>query len=140
MKGKLTIKLALLLVLGVGIVLLPLAAESLSGRDIVNKGTLKTLTGTLTEKDGEWFLQTSEGEYNVHLGNYEVIYPRGIDLKENTPAEVMGFVYGKDIAAVTVKNQNRTYKFRDKDGSPLWSGNGQGRNRNITGNGLKRNS
>lgn len=106
-------------------------AESLSGRDIAERGTLKTLTGLLKEKDREWFLKTPEQEYELHLGNYEAIYPRGIELKEGTTAEVYGFVHGVSVAPVWVKNQNRTYKFRDKDGTPLWAGKGQGRNRDA---------
>ncbi len=141
MKRKITYEMFWILValLGVGALLVPLAAENPSGRDIGNRGTFKTLTGTLAEKDGEWYLRASEGEYGLHLGNYEVIYPRGIDLKAGTQAEVHGFVLQKDVAPIWIKNQNRTYKFRDADGTPLWSGNGQGRNRNLSGTGSRRN-
>jgi len=115
-----------------------LDAETLSGRDVVAKGTLKTLNGVLIDREGEWYLQTQQGEFEVHLGNYEVLYPRGISLNSKTEAEVHGFVYGKNVAPVWIKNQNRTYKFRDTDGNPLWSGNGQGRNRNLAGNSNKK--
>lgn len=117
---------------------LPAGADTVQGRDLVEKGKLITLKGVLTERSGEWYLQTSEGLYAVHLGNYPALYPRGLPIKSNEPAEVHGFAVSNNVAVVWVKTQRDTCKFRSPDGTPLWSGEGQGRNRNPQGTGTQR--
>jgi hypothetical protein len=61
----------------------------------------------------------------LHLGNYEVIYPKGIDLKEGSEAIVRGFVLNSDISAITVGTHEASYSFRTAEGMPLWAGQGE---------------
>ncbi len=102
--------------------------SDLNGSDFVRLGNLGIVTGALSEEDGEWYLSTDEGEYALHLGNYEVVYPRGIDLKEGTEAVVRGFVLDSDISAVTLATGDQRYSFRTAEGVPLWSGQGERQN------------
>jgi rubrerythrin len=106
----------------------PLAADTLYGRDIVDSGSKVTISGTLVEEAGEWSLKTAEKTYAIHLGNYAVIYPKGLGLREGDQAAVRGFLTGQDISAIEVVSRGSTYEFRTEDGTPLWSGRGNRRN------------
>jgi hypothetical protein len=104
------------------------ASDALYGRDIVESGAKATLSGTLVEEAGEWSLKTADKVYAIHLGNYLVIYPKGIGLKEGDRATVRGFVTGLDVSAISVAAGGAIYEFRGEDGTPLWSGRGNRRN------------
>lgn len=107
------------------------SSSALKGSDYVRLGNQGAVSGTLKEADGEWFLATGDAkEYALHLGNYEVMYPEGISLKEGEQASVKGFVYGQDISAITVASAGKTWEFRSNDGRPLWSGDGNRQNAN----------
>jgi hypothetical protein len=122
--------------IGLGICLLFItgsifASSALRGSDYVRLGVSGSVTGTLKESDGEWFLTTKEArEYAVHLGNYEVLYPEGIALYTGSQASVKGFMYENEISAVSVSSDGNTWKFRNADGRPLWSGEGNRQNAN----------
>ncbi|AEV28056.1 hypothetical protein SpiGrapes_0192 [Sphaerochaeta pleomorpha str. Grapes] len=108
------------------------ASSALRGSDYVRLGNQGSVTGNLEETDGEWFLTTDDAEkYALHLGNYEVIYPEGISLREGELALVRGFVYGQDISAISVDSEGKTWEFRSNDGRPLWSGDGNRQNANA---------
>jgi hypothetical protein len=102
--------------------------SDLKGSDFVRLGQLGIVSGTLSEEDGEWYLTTKDSEYALHLGNYEVIYPKGINLKEGSDVVVRGFVLDSDISAVTVATGDDKYSFRTAEGIPLWSGQGERQN------------
>lgn len=108
------------------------SSSALKGSDYVRLGNQGAVSGTLKEADGEWFLATGDAkEYALHLGNYEVMYPEGISLREGEQASVKGFVYGQDISAITVASAGKTWEFRSNDGRPLWSGDGNRQNANA---------
>jgi hypothetical protein len=104
------------------------ASDALYGRDVVESGAKATLSGILIEEAGEWSLKTADKVYAVHLGNYLVIYPKGIGLEEGDRATVRGFVAGLDVSAISVAAGGAIYEFRGEDGAPLWSGRGNRRN------------
>ncbi len=106
--------------------------SDLNGSDFVRLGQLGIVSGTLAEEDGEWYLTTTDNEYALHLGNYEVIYPRGIDLEEGSEAVVRGFVLDTDISAVTVATGENRYSFRTVAGLPLWAGQGERQNQSAS--------
>ena len=102
--------------------------SDLNGSDFVRLGHLGIVSGTLSEEGGEWYLSTGDSEYALHLGNYQVVYPKGITLNEGSEAVVRGFVLDSDISAVTVATAEDKYSFRTAEGIPLWSGQGERQN------------
>lgn len=114
---------AILLVLG-AIGVFASSNSDLKGSDFVRLGHLGIVSGTLSEEGGEWYLSTGDSEYALHLGNYQVVYPKGITLNEGSEAVVRGFVLDSDISAVTVATAEDKYSFRTAEGLPLWSGQG----------------
>lgn len=100
------------------------SASDLKGSDFVRLGHLGIVSGTLSEEGGEWYLATGDSEYALHLGNYRVVYPKGITLNEGSEAVVRGFVLDDDISAVTVATEANRYSFRTAEGIPLWAGQG----------------
>lgn len=106
------------------------ASGSLSGRDIVDAGSKVTLSGILAEEDGEWSLKTEDKTYAVHLGNYGVLYPEGLGLKAGEQASVSGFLAGDELSAISLASHGAAFTFRKDDGTPLWAGKGNNRNKN----------
>ncbi len=100
------------------------AAEQILGRNLVDGGKWIEVEGSLVDQDGEWALKAKDGIYDVHLGNYSVLYPEGLGLKEGSAAKVTGYAVDKDISAVSLTVGGKSYAFRDKDGTPLWAGRG----------------
>jgi len=100
----------------------------LTGSDFVRLGNLGIVSGELSEEDGEWYLTSEDKEYALHLGNYEVIYPQGIDLEEGSEAVVRGFVLENDISAVRVVSEDSAWDLRTEAGVPLWAGKGNREN------------
>jgi hypothetical protein len=129
---KSSMRLATIILAAATIAAAPLAADTLYGRDIVDTGTKVTLSGILFEEAGEWSLKTADKTYAVHLGNYGVIYPKGIGLRAGDQATVRGFLTGLDLSAISLASGGATYEFRAEDGTPLWSG--RGNRRNAAGN------
>lgn len=112
----------LLVVISVGV--FASSNSDLKGRDFVRLGQLGIVSGTLSEEGGEWYLTTADSEYALHLGNYEVIYPKGINLEEGSEAVVRGFVLDSDLSTVTLATSEDKYSFRTVAGVPLWAGQG----------------
>ncbi|HKL57731.1 MAG TPA: hypothetical protein VJ854_04965 [Sphaerochaeta sp.] len=126
--NKKSISMVAILLLVVTVGAFASSDSDLKGRDFVRLGTLGIVSGTLSEDGGEWYLTSSTGEYALHLGKYEVIYPKGINLKEGSSAVVRGFVLDSDISAVTVASDSGKYSFRTAAGVPLWSAQGMREN------------
>lgn len=121
------------------------SGSDLKGSDFVRLGQLGIVSGTLSQDSGEWYLTDAKSQYALHLGNYEVIYPKGINLKEGSAAVARGFVLGSDISAVTVASSEGKYPLRTSEGIPLWSGQGSRKNQQAfqserTGQGYYRQS
>jgi hypothetical protein len=104
-------------------------AGQLAGRDFVRLGKMATVSGVLQEKDGEWYLKADRTVYAMHLGNADYLARTGIQLKASKKATVKGFVYKTDLSVCTINMDNKQFQFRQDDGTPLWAGNGNGRNR-----------
>ncbi len=126
--NKRNISMVAILLVMVSVGVFAATNSDLTGSDFVSLGQLDVVSGMLSEVDGEWYLTTTDKEYALHLGNYEVIYPQGIDLKEGSEALVKGFVLDSDISAVTVGTHDTSYTFRTAEGLPLWAGQGQRQN------------
>ena len=95
--------------------------SGITGREVVAMGTLQIMEGTLVEEDGEWYLQTGEILYAVHLGNHDFLDTLDMDLNEGESVTLKGFVHGEDIAAVNLMTGDNSYDFRREDGKPLWA-------------------
>jgi hypothetical protein len=105
------------------------AEKTLSGKDFVRIGKPGTVSGSLLEKDDEWYLKTKNGVYDLHFGNHEYRAQTGIKLQTGKNATVQGFIYNKDVAVGTITIDHKNYQFRRTDGSPLWAGSGKNLNR-----------
>lgn len=119
---KISMVAVLLVVVSLGV--FASSDSELKGRDFVRLGNLGIVSGTLTEENDEWYLNTTDNEYALHLGNYEIIYPKGIHLEEGSAVVVRGFVLDSDISAVTLATDNSRFSFRTDAGVPLWAGQG----------------
>ena len=122
----------LFLLIFAGLAVIGLSAQersNLSGREIVDQGTLGTISGVLTEADGEWFLESSEQSWAVHFGFVDYLEQVGFNPYEGAQAEIAGFMVQNDISVTTAEIDGRLWVFRDEDGRPAWSGSGRGRNR-----------
>lgn len=109
-----------------------LFAGTLRGKDYVQKGTVKTVSGKLFSQDGEWYLKSGSSVTALHMGPSFYHDEIKLQLKDNQNVEANGFMYKNDLAVVTLKVNSTIYKLRDKDGIPLWAGRG-----NKQGNGLR---
>lgn len=102
----------------------------LRGRDFVRLGEFGNISGTLKPDRGEWFLQTEELLYEIHLGDHEHRAKTGIKLEEGKKGEVTGYIYAQegseiiDVAVCTIVLDGKEYRFRNDDGTPLWRGRG----------------
>lgn len=103
--------------------------ESLSGRDFVELGELATIEGILLTEDGEWFLQTEDDLYEVHLGDHDYREEMGIHLVPGDRATIYGYLYDDDMAVVSLTIDEETYYFRTEQGTPLWGAFGGGEER-----------
>jgi len=102
----------------------------LQGMDLVKLGEYQTVSGILKTDKDEWFLETEDGVYEIHFGDHDYREKIGLKPEVDRKAEVIGFVYhqeGKkeiDIAACNMKFEGKEYRFRERDGTPLWQGEG----------------
>jgi hypothetical protein len=95
------------------------------GRDIVETGEIISLDGTLVSSQPEWYVDTEEGRYQLHLGNKDYLSSTGADLTEGASVTVEGWVNERNIAVYRMTLGESTYAFRSEDGIPLWSGRGE---------------
>jgi hypothetical protein len=117
-----------LILSGIHLIATRAAGKDLAGKDFVRVGKPGTVSGSLLEKDGEWYLKTKTGVYNLHFGNHEYRAQTSIKLRTGKNAAVKGFIHAKDVAVGTITIDNKNYQFRRADGSPLWAGSGKDHN------------
>ena len=109
------------------------AAES-TGREVVEAGEPITAHGVLAYEAPEWYLDTAEERYLLHLGNAAFVDQAGIPLQSGAQATVRGFAEGEEMAVTTIEIQGTGYALRTEEGVPLWSGAaGNGRGRGAAG-------
>ena len=99
-----------------------LLGSDIPGRKLIEKGSSVTLTGILKFEAQEWYLVDEANRYQLHFGNSEYLLGTGIELKEGEEITVTGFSSGLDIAVMEARIGRHTFRFRDEDGHPLWSG------------------
>lgn len=102
-----------------------LFAHDITGKDIVDKGSMVALDGTLRHESPEWYLYTEDGSYLLHFGNREYLEATGIVLEDGIRCEIEGLVAGSDIAVISATIDGKSYAFRNDDGTPLWAGRGR---------------
>ncbi len=76
--------------------------ERLTGRDFVQLGQIQLISGNLLYMDGEWFVQTESHTYEIHLGDHDYRENLNIGLEVGKKAFVYGFVYGHDVAVISL--------------------------------------
>jgi len=87
------------------------------------RGEVLTLSGTLDDRNGEWYLRTDNGSYLLGLGPSSYRDAAGISLVEGAAAEVRGQLTDDgEIAVLTCATGGELYAFRTEDGVPMWSG------------------
>ena len=106
-----------------------LFAHDLQGKDIVEKGHYRVLTGTLTVDDDELYIDAAEGIYLIHKGPEWYAEEIGFHIASGKSAKVKGFVEGQDISPATITVDGKIYTFRDSYGRPGWAGRGNRDNR-----------
>jgi len=117
-----------IVVLALAAILVPAAAlfaqeaEEITGRQIVEQGTVGTVAGTLVADGVEWQLQAGEKLYELHLGQFGHDGKTTAALKAGAEATVNGFIYGDHVSPITLVSGDATLRFRNQDGSPLWAG------------------
>ena len=98
-------------------------ADEVKGRDVVDAGTIQTLSGTLKPDGGhDWFLITKEGTYELHLGPGRFRAAQGFKMSEGDEAETTGFVHEDHMAPITLTVKGTTVALRTDEGRPLWAG------------------
>ncbi|QHI68114.1 hypothetical protein [Tichowtungia aerotolerans] len=99
------------------------ATEEIKGKDVVSRGNIQTIIGTLQSEDGtEFTLVTSKTSYELHLGPEKYRNSMPVKLKPGQDAEVRGFVYKEHISPITIKTDGSTIILRDKEGKAVWAG------------------
>jgi hypothetical protein len=124
------VKKILLITLVFSVVAAALFAHDITGKDIVDRGSMIAVAGTLRYDGLEWYLDTDDGSYLLHFGNREYLESTGIELEGGVSCEIEGLAEGSDIAVISATIDGNSYAFRDDDGTPLWAGRGQGLSRN----------
>lgn len=76
--------------------------EGLKGKDFVVLGTMGVVSGSLLTMEGEWFVQTPDELYEIHLGDHNYRKHSGIELEVDKHVVVWGFIYDDDIAVVSL--------------------------------------
>ena len=104
------------------------SSAELDGRTVADKGSRVTVSGTLLYKDSEWYLQSGDNVYDLHLGLYGHDENMTGTMNAGESAKVEGFMLENHIAPVSIVSGGETYNFRDKSGNPLWAGKGVRRN------------
>ena len=104
-------------------------ASERTGRDVADAGTLRTISGTLSSDDAEWYLDTGDGRFLLHLGNTSYVEQTGLVLEAGETAVVRGIVDADEVSVVSLEIDGKTFAFRSEDGRPLWAGGGRGAGR-----------
>ena len=122
MKNLITVFLILLA--ATGSVLAEDSGHDLTGRDVVDNGSIELISGILFTENNEWFINSNNTTFLIHMGRtgYE------LELEEGEFATIDGFVLDNQIAPITIRYNNTIIKFWNKDGLPSWAGNGDRKN------------
>ena len=96
------------------------AEEEIKGRDIVAKGTVQSMSGTLKADGHEWVLITVSGNYELHLGPGEYRESKNFTMTDGEKAEVRGFVFKKHVSPISIKTENSYLELRTEEGKPAW--------------------
>jgi hypothetical protein len=98
------------------------AEEEIKGRDIVTKGAVQTLSGTLKAEGHEWELIAADGTaYELHLGPTEYRESKSFTMKDGEHAEVRGFVFNTHVSPISLKTQSASIELRTEAGKPAWA-------------------
>jgi hypothetical protein len=100
------------------------AEEEVKGRDVVTKGTVRILSGTLNADGHEWALATAGGDYELHLGPADYRESKGFTMTQGENAEVRGFVFKNHISPISIKTANAVIELRTEEGSSVWANTG----------------
>jgi len=106
-----------------------LFADELRGKDIIASGKLETFQGSLKYNSPEWYLETENHTYQLHFGNREYLETSGIELRNRERIKIEGVVLGDDVVVYNAIVAGKTYRFRDRNGAPLWAGRGNQKER-----------
>lgn len=98
----------------------------LVGREVARDGALTSDTGTLDYRDQEWFVDGSEGSYQLMMGRYG--HELQLPYEQGAKAEVLGFTVRDFMAPVVVSTAGEDLEFWHRDRYPLWAGSGERRN------------
>ncbi len=98
----------------------------LVGREVARDGALTSETGTLDYRDQEWFVDGSEGSYQLMMGRYG--HELDLPYEEGAEAEVLGFTVRDFMAPVVVSTAGEELEFWHRERYPLWAGSGERRN------------
>ena len=109
-------------------------ADRVKGRDVVDAGAIRTLSGTLKPDGGhDWFLITEDGEYELHLGPEGFRAAQEFKISKGDNAETTGFVHEDHMAPITLTVKGKTIALRTDEGRPLWAGTEFGGNNREEG-------
>ncbi len=97
------------------------AEEELKGRDIVAKGTIQAVSGTLKADGHEWVLVTAGGDYDLHLGPEGYRESKNFTMTDGEKAEVRGFVFKKHVSPISIKTEKATIELRTEEGKSAWA-------------------
>ena len=89
--------------------------SELTGRDIVNRGSLRTMEGTFEIEDTEWYLRTEEQFYIVHKGLDWYTEEIGFLPPVGKQVIIEGFVLEDEISPCTILSENISYAFNFSD-------------------------
>jgi hypothetical protein len=112
-------------------------ASDRTGRDVAGVGALETVSGTLSSEGVEWYLDTADGRYLLHLGNASYVAQVGLALEDGERAVVRGLVDADEVSVISIEYRGATYALRSESGAPLWAGRGRGAGRGA-GQGIGR--
>lgn len=98
----------------------------LVGREVARDGALTSDTGTLDYRDQEWFVDGSEGSFQLMMGRFG--HELDLPYEEGAEAEVLGFTVRDFMAPIVVSTAGEELEFWHRDRYPLWAGSGERRN------------
>lgn len=117
----------LIIILFMGFTIFYAGAEGLTGREIVDSGKVREISGELKYLDNELYVQTEDLLYQIHLGPEEYAVEIGFNKEIKSYVLLKTYASGTDIAPITITHDNKIYSFWDTNGKPMW------RDRSYTG-------
>ncbi|TVQ36490.1 MAG: hypothetical protein EA384_14185 [Spirochaetaceae bacterium] len=96
------------------------------GRDVAREGRLTGLSGSLEQRDNEWFVEAADGSYQLMMGRYG--YQQPLPLEQGAAVEVRGFTVPDYVAPISVATGGDSADFWHEARYPLWAGSGERRN------------